>query len=76
MSKEPEIVYKATIGKLVCKIIKVGNKYVRQQTFSTGLVFEEDYTEEDYQDFLRRTANFNTRVAQEKSAEKGIKEDK
>lgn len=76
MSKDPEIVYEATVGKLVCQIIKVGSKYVRQQTFSTGLVFEEDYTEEDYQDFLRRTANFNARVAQEKSVEKGIKEGK
>ena len=76
MSKKPEIVYEATIGKLVCQILKAGNKYVRRQTFSTGLIFEEDYTEEDYQDFLRRTANFNARVAHEKLAEKSIKENK
>jgi len=59
MNGEPEIVFRTTVGNLVCQVIKSGDGYVRQQTFSTGLVFEEDYTEEEYQDFLRRMEAFN-----------------
>jgi len=73
MSKEPEIVFRTTVGNLVCQVIKSGDGYVRQQTFSTGLVFEEDYTEEEYQDFLRRMEAFNALSTHTKSVEKGTK---
>jgi hypothetical protein len=74
MNQEPEIVFKTTVGNLVCQVIKSGYGYVRQQTFSTGLVFEEDYTEEEYQDFLRRMKAFNALSTHNKSANKSSKQ--
>lgn len=73
MSKEPEIVFRTMVGNLVCQVIKSGDGYVRQQTFSTGLVFEEDYTEEEYQDFLRRMEAFNALSTHNKSVKNSIK---
>jgi len=76
MNREPEIVFKTTVGKLVCQIIKSEKGYVRQQTFSTGLVFEEDYTEEEYLDFLKRMEAFNALSTHNKSAENSTKASK
>lgn len=59
MKKGPEIVFTATVGKIICQIIKSGNGYVRQQIFPSGHIFEEDYNEEEYQDFLRRMQSFD-----------------
>jgi hypothetical protein len=72
MDKEPEIVFRTTVGKLVVQITKSGNRYVHQITFSTGLVFEQDYTEEDYQDFSQRMRAFNVRSTHSERAEKSI----
>ncbi|RZK41655.1 MAG: hypothetical protein EOO61_05865 [Hymenobacter sp.] len=74
MNKETEIVFKTTVGNLICQVIKSGDGYVRQQTFSTGLVFEEDYTEEEYQDFLRRMEAFNALSTHNKSVQKSTKQ--
>lgn len=59
MNQEPEIVFTSTLGKLICQIVKSGDGYVRQQIFPTGQIFEEDFTEEEYQDFLKRVSAFN-----------------
>jgi hypothetical protein len=58
MNQEPEIVFSTAVGQLICQVRKAGNGYVRQQIFPTGQVFEEDYTEEEYQDFLKRVQAF------------------
>jgi len=60
MKQDPDIVYSSTIGQLICQIKRAGSGYVRQQIFPTGQVFEEDYTEEEYQDFLKRMEAFNS----------------
>lgn len=60
MSQEPEIVFSSTVGQLICQIKRSGNGYIRQQIFPTGQVFEEDYTEEEYQEFLKRMEAFNS----------------
>jgi hypothetical protein len=60
MNQDPDIVFSSTIGQLICQVKRSGNGYVRQQIFPTGQVFEEDYTEEEYQDFLKRMEAFNS----------------
>lgn len=60
MNQDPDIVFSTTVGQLICQVKKSGNGYVRQQIFPSGQVFEEDYTEEEYQDFLERVQAFNS----------------
>lgn len=59
MNPNSEIVFTSTLGKLICQVVKSGDGYVRQQIFPNGQVFEEDLTEEQYQDFLERVRIFD-----------------
>jgi len=73
MNIKPEVVFKTTLGNLICQIIKSGDGYVRQQTFPSGHTFEEDYNEEQYQEFLARMTAFEAFTTRPNEVEKGIK---
>jgi len=55
-----EIVYKEEVGQsgLICQFIKTETGYLRQNIFPDGMMFEGEYTEEEYQKFLRDVETF------------------
>jgi len=59
MTTEPEIVFKTTVDKFICEVFKTANGFKCRRVFSTGVAFEEDFTEEDYQAFLARMDRAN-----------------
>jgi hypothetical protein len=61
MNQIGEIVYRAETanGNIVCQFTKTAQGYLREQILSTGLIMEEDYTEEEYQGFLAQVSRFD-----------------
>jgi hypothetical protein len=61
MTQIGEIVYRAEManGNIVCQFTKTAQGYLREQILSTGLIMEEDYTEEEYQLFLAQVSRFD-----------------
>jgi hypothetical protein len=61
MTQIGEIVYRAEMakGNIVCQFTKTAQGYLREQILSTGLIMEEDYTEEEYQRFLAQVSRFD-----------------
>ncbi len=65
MTQIGEIVYRTEManGNIVCQFTKTAHGYLREQILSTGLIMEEDYTEEEYQRFLAQVSSFDALLA-------------
>ncbi len=76
MSEIGEIVYRTEManGNIVCQFTKTEEGYLREQILSTGLTMEQDYSEEEFQDFLDQMSRFNRLVVRGKreDAEKQV----
>jgi hypothetical protein len=78
MSEIGEIVYRTEManGNVVCQFTKTEEGYLREQILSSGMTMEQDYSEEEFQDFLDKMSRFNKLAARgkqedtEKKAEK------
>ncbi len=78
MSEIGEIVYRTEManGNVVCQFTKTEEGYLREQILSSGMTMEQDYSEEEFQDFLDKMSRFNKLAARgkredtEKEAEK------
>lgn len=68
MAQIGEIVYRAEIanGNIICQFTKTAKGYLREQILSTGLIMEEDYTEEEYQEFLMQVSRYDSLSASNK----------
>jgi hypothetical protein len=68
MAEIGEIVYRTEManGNIVCQFTKTEEGYLREQILSTGLIMEEDYSEQEFQDFLDKMSRFNKLVVRGK----------
>jgi hypothetical protein len=68
MSEIGEIVYRAEManGNIVCQFTKTAEGYLREQILSSGMTMEQDYSEEEYQEFLEQMTRFNRLAAKGK----------
>lgn len=65
MAQELNIVHSSKFGSskngyMICQIARVGVGYVKSNTFPNGNIYEEDMTEEEYQQFLVNTVRFDS----------------
>jgi hypothetical protein len=68
MSEIGEIVYRTEManGNVVCQFTKTEAGYLREQILSNGMTMEQDYSEEEFQDFLDQMSRFNKLAARGK----------
>lgn len=68
MAEVGEIVYRTEManGNIVCQFTKTEEGYLREQILSTGMTMEQDYSEQEYQDFIDQMSRFNKLAARGK----------
>lgn len=71
MEQTEDVVYQSEVGKtgVICRFTKTPTGYLRQQIFPNGTVYEGDYTEAEYQDFLQQVKIWDEAVARAKEQE-------
>jgi hypothetical protein len=69
MEKIEKIVFEAEVGKtgVICRFTKTKTGYLREQIFPNGTVYEGEYTEAEYQQFLHEMKVWEEAVSMSKS---------
>lgn len=75
MSQKPEVVHSSKFGSekngyMLCEVIVVQGGYLKKNIFPNGNVYEEDMTEEEYQQFLVNITHFESLPKYEKKTSK------